>query len=48
VVSTFGFDWYINRFLISGFYQLPIAQDLPAAQPVFDTRFGFSASVFFN
>lgn len=48
LVATLGFDWYVNRFLISGFYQLPLTQDLPTAQPVFDTRIGFSASVFFN
>lgn len=48
VAATLGVDWYINRFLITGFYQLPLVQNLPDAQPVFKTRFGFSASVFFN
>jgi hypothetical protein len=48
LVGTLGFDWYIDRFLISGFYQLPVTQQLPEAQPAFDMRFGFSASVFFN
>jgi hypothetical protein len=47
-VATFGVDWYINRFLISGFTQMPLAQNLPDAQPTFAARFGFSTSVFFN
>lgn len=48
LVATLGFDWYINRFLLTAFYQLPLAQELPNAQPVFNTRLGFSATVFFN